>query len=73
MEIGENGRMALDTLRTHKTRSLLTVLGVVIGVTALTGVASVLVGMLILMGCLGIMMGVFLDDLGRYLGAYLGR
>jgi putative ABC transport system permease protein len=45
MEIGENGRMALDTLRTHKTRSLLTVLGVVIGVTALTGVASVLVGM----------------------------
>ena len=45
MEIGENSRMALDTLRTHKTRSLLTVLGVVIGVTALIGVASVLVGM----------------------------
>ena len=35
--------------------------------------ASVLVGMLILMGCLGVMMGVFLDDLGRYLAAYVGR
>jgi putative ABC transport system permease protein len=45
MEIGENGRMALDTLRSHKTRSFLTVLGVVIGVTALIGVASIMVGM----------------------------
>jgi putative ABC transport system permease protein len=45
MEIGENALMALETLRTHKTRSLLTVLGVVIGVTALIGVASVMVGM----------------------------
>ncbi len=35
--------------------------------------ASVLIGMLILMGCLGVMMGVFLDDLGRYLGEYVGR
>jgi flagellar biosynthetic protein FliR len=35
--------------------------------------ASVLVGMVILMGCLGVMMGVFLDDLGRYLAAYVGR
>jgi flagellar biosynthesis protein FliR len=35
--------------------------------------ASVLVGMLILMGGLGVMMGVFLDDLGRYLGEYVGR
>ena len=29
--------------------------------------ASVLIGMLILLGCLGVMMGVFLDDIGRYL------
>ena len=35
--------------------------------------ASVLIGMLLLMGCLGVMMGVFLDDLGRYLGDYVGR
>lgn len=35
--------------------------------------ASVLAGMVILMGALGVMMGVFLDDMGRYLGAYVGR
>ncbi|SDA26646.1 flagellar biosynthetic protein FliR [Methylobacterium sp. UNC378MF] len=35
--------------------------------------ASMLIGMLLLMGCLGVMMGVFLDDLGRYLGDYVGR
>jgi flagellar biosynthetic protein FliR len=35
--------------------------------------ASVLIGMLILMGSLGVMMGVFLDDLGRYLGEFVGR
>ena len=35
--------------------------------------ASVLVGMVILLGSLGIMMGVFLDDLGRYLGELTGR
>ncbi|CAA2107826.1 hypothetical protein MBUL_04357 [Methylobacterium bullatum] len=35
--------------------------------------ASVLIGMLILFGSLGIMMSVFLDDIGRYLGALTGR
>ncbi|MDP4003492.1 flagellar biosynthetic protein FliR [Methylobacterium sp. NEAU K] len=35
--------------------------------------ASVLIGMLILMGSLGVMMGVFLDDLGRYLGEFVSR
>lgn len=43
--LSENTRMALDTVRTHKMRSLLTVLGVVIGITALVGVASILVGL----------------------------
>jgi putative ABC transport system permease protein len=40
----ENTRMALDTLRQNKLRSFLTVLGVVIGITALITVASILVG-----------------------------
>ena len=42
--IGENARMALDTLRENKLRSFITVLGVVIGITALISVASILVG-----------------------------
>jgi len=42
--LGENAKMALDTLRENKLRSLLTVLGVVIGITALITVASILVG-----------------------------
>ena len=42
--LGENTKMALDTLRENKLRSLLTVLGVVIGITALITVASILVG-----------------------------
>jgi putative ABC transport system permease protein len=37
--------MAFDTLRLHKMRSFLTVLGVVIGITALISVASILVGL----------------------------
>ncbi len=41
---GENARMALQTVREHKTRSFLTVLGVVIGVAAMIFVASILVG-----------------------------
>ena len=45
LELGDNARMALETLRDHKTRSLLTVLGVVIGIIALIGVASIMVGM----------------------------
>jgi putative ABC transport system permease protein len=42
--IGENAKMALDTLRENKLRSFLTVLGVVIGITALITVSSILVG-----------------------------
>ncbi|MGZ4788170.1 MAG: ABC transporter permease [Terriglobales bacterium] len=44
VEFGENERMAFTSLREHKMRSLLTVMGVVIGVTALIAVASILVG-----------------------------
>ncbi|WP_267355528.1 MULTISPECIES: flagellar biosynthetic protein FliR [unclassified Methylobacterium] len=42
-------------------------------VFALAVPASVLVGVVILMGCLGVMMGVFLDDMGRYLAESIGR
>jgi len=35
--------------------------------------ASVLIGMLVLLGSLGVMMGVFLDDIGRYLADLAGR
>jgi ABC-type antimicrobial peptide transport system permease subunit len=45
IHLGENARMAFETLGEHKMRSFLTVLGVVIGITALVGVASILVGM----------------------------
>ena len=44
MLLGINSRMALETVRDHKTRSFLTVLGVVIGVAAMIFVASMLVG-----------------------------
>src|SRR5258708_12975451 len=44
ISLGENAKMALDTLRENKARSFLTVLGVVIGITALISVASILVG-----------------------------
>ena len=44
MLVGENTKMALVTLRENKARSFLTVLGVVIGITALITVASILVG-----------------------------
>ncbi|MGC2109346.1 MAG: ABC transporter permease [Candidatus Korobacteraceae bacterium] len=44
MDIGVNSKMALQTVREHKTRSFLTVLGVVIGVAAMIFVASILVG-----------------------------
>jgi putative ABC transport system permease protein len=44
LHVGENSRMALQTVREHKTRSFLTVLGVVIGVAAMIFVASILVG-----------------------------
>jgi putative ABC transport system permease protein len=44
ISVGENAKMALDTLRENKVRSFLTVLGVVIGITALITVSSILVG-----------------------------
>src|SRR5580698_5398062 len=45
MAWSENARMAFNNLRENKMRSVLTVLGVVIGVTALITVSSVLVGL----------------------------
>jgi putative ABC transport system permease protein len=42
--LGENMKMAFETIRTHKVRSFLTVLGVVIGVTVAITVASILLG-----------------------------
>jgi putative ABC transport system permease protein len=44
-QVGENLWLALDTLRTHKFRSLLTVLGVVIGTTTVIMVASIIAGL----------------------------
>ena len=41
---GENLRQALDTLRTHKLRSALTVFGVVLGVSVIMLVAALLTG-----------------------------
>src|SRR5438309_8909446 len=43
--LGENARMALTTLRENKLRSFLTVLAVVIGITAVIAVISILVGL----------------------------
>jgi len=42
---GENLWLALDTLRTHKFRSFLTILGVLIGTTTVIAVASVFAGL----------------------------
>src|SRR5262252_1162138 len=41
---GENLKQALDTLRTHKLRSTLTVFGVVLGVSVIMLVAALLTG-----------------------------
>jgi len=43
--VGENLRLALDTLRTHKFRSFLTILGVLIGTTTVIAVASIIAGL----------------------------
>ena len=43
--VGENLLLALDTLRTHKVRSFLTVLGVLIGTTTVIAVASMISGL----------------------------
>ena len=44
-ELTENLLVALDTLRSHKTRSALTILGIVIGVTSVISVASIISGL----------------------------
>ena len=43
--VNENLSLALDTLRTHKFRSFLTVLGVLIGTTTVIAVASIIAGL----------------------------
>ena len=42
--LSEDVKMALETIRTHKVRSFLTVLGVVIGVTVAITVTAILLG-----------------------------
>lgn len=44
-EVYENLQVALDTLRAHKGRSALTILGIVIGVTSVISVASIIEGL----------------------------
>jgi putative ABC transport system permease protein len=43
--LGENAKMAVTTLRENKMRSFLTVLGIVIGITALISVVSIIMGL----------------------------
>src|SRR5664280_119130 len=43
--VAENLLLALDTLRTHKFRSFLTVLGVLIGTTTVIAVTSIIAGL----------------------------
>jgi ABC-type antimicrobial peptide transport system permease subunit len=43
--VGENLKLALDTLRMHKFRSFLTVLGVLIGTTTVIAVTSIIAGL----------------------------
>jgi putative ABC transport system permease protein len=45
LAVSENLWLALDTLRAHKFRSLLTVLGVLIGTTTVIAVASIITGL----------------------------
>src|SRR5262252_10506282 len=44
-EIKENLHVALDTLRSRKVRSALTILGIVIGVTSVIAVAAIIDGL----------------------------
>src|ERR1700674_2268563 len=44
-DLRENLGLALDTLRSHKFRSFLTILGVLIGTTTVIGVASIVAGL----------------------------
>jgi putative ABC transport system permease protein len=44
MEYRENMAMALETLVTHKFRSFLTILGIVVGITTVIAIASILTG-----------------------------
>jgi putative ABC transport system permease protein len=45
MALGETVRMAMDTLRTHKLRTFLTLLGVILAVTTLVAVMSIISGL----------------------------
>jgi putative ABC transport system permease protein len=45
MEYRENLTMAIETLMTHKFRSFLTVLGIVVGITTVITIASILTGL----------------------------
>src|SRR5947209_1367074 len=45
MEVKENLYVALDTLRSRKVRSGLTILGIVIGVTSVISVAAIIEGL----------------------------
>ncbi len=45
ISIGQNVGMALDAVWTHRFRSLLTILGIVIGITTVVTVASLLTGL----------------------------
>jgi putative ABC transport system permease protein len=45
LDLRENISVAMDTLRSHKVRSALTVLGIVIGVTSVISVAAIITGL----------------------------